>query len=40
MERDPAYLLDMLSAAREVQALCTDLTWEFFQESRLHPQIN
>jgi len=36
MERDPAYLLDMLQAAREVQALSKDLAWEEFQQSKLH----
>jgi uncharacterized protein with HEPN domain len=36
MERDPAYLLDMLQAAREVRELSANLTWEGFQQSRLH----
>jgi len=36
MERDPAYLLDMLQAARDAQALCAGLTWESFQASKLH----
>ena len=36
MERDPAYLLDMLQVAREVQALSAGLTWEIFQQSKLH----
>jgi uncharacterized protein with HEPN domain len=36
MQRDPAYLLDMLNAAREVQTLSAGLTWETFQQSRLH----
>ncbi|MCI0409886.1 MAG: DUF86 domain-containing protein [Acidobacteria bacterium] len=36
MDRDPAYLLDMLNAAREVQALSQGLTCEAFQQSKLH----
>jgi uncharacterized protein with HEPN domain len=36
MERDPAYLLDMLQAAREAQNLSAGLTWEAFQQSKLH----
>ncbi len=36
MQRDPAYLLDMLLAAREAQSLSAGLTWEQFQESKLH----
>lgn len=36
MDCDPAYLLDMLQAAREVQELSKGLTWEAFQKSRLH----
>jgi uncharacterized protein with HEPN domain len=36
MQRDAAYLLDMLQAAREAQRLCTGLTWEQFEQSRLH----
>jgi uncharacterized protein with HEPN domain len=36
MERDPAYLLDMLQAAREAQKLSAGLTWELFQQSKLH----
>ena len=36
MERDPAYLLDMLQAARNVQELSAGLTWEVFQQSKLH----
>jgi uncharacterized protein with HEPN domain len=36
MQRDPAYLLDMLQAAQEAQRLCTGLTWEEFEKSKLH----
>jgi len=36
MQRDPAYLLDMLQAAREAQALNAGLTYEALQQSRLH----
>src|ERR1700722_11364502 len=36
MERDPAYLLDMLQAARDALALSDGLTWEGFQASKLH----
>ena len=36
MERDPAYLLDMLNAAREVVALSAGLTEEQFRQSKLH----
>ena len=36
MKRDPAYLLDMLQAAREMRELSANLTWETFQQSRLH----
>ena len=36
MDRDPACLLDMLQAARDVQALSAGLTWELFQQSMLH----
>src|SRR5947208_1979124 len=36
MERDPAFLLDMLNAAREVQALSAGLTEEAFRQSKLH----
>jgi uncharacterized protein with HEPN domain len=36
MQRDPAYLLDMLQAAREAQWLCAGLTWQEFEGSRLH----
>jgi uncharacterized protein with HEPN domain len=36
MERDLAYLLDMLLAARDVQALSAGLTEETFQQSKLH----
>lgn len=36
MDRDPAYLLDMLNAAREVQALSAGLTDAGFQQSKLH----
>jgi uncharacterized protein with HEPN domain len=36
MERDPGYLLDMLLAAREARQLSGGLSWEQFQQSRLH----
>jgi uncharacterized protein with HEPN domain len=36
MDRDPAYLLDMLNAARQIQALSSGLTEEAFQQSKLH----
>ncbi len=36
MDRDPAYLLDMLQAAREARDLSAGLTWEAFEKSRLH----
>jgi uncharacterized protein with HEPN domain len=36
MDRDPAYLLDMLNASREVQTLSAGVTWELFQQSKLH----
>jgi len=36
MQRDPAYLLDMLQAAREMRDLSANLTWDTFQQSRLH----
>jgi hypothetical protein len=36
MERDPAYLLDMLQAAREAQRLSAGLTWDEFERSPLH----
>ena len=36
MERDPAYLLDMLQAAQEVRELSVNLTWEVFRHSKLH----
>lgn len=36
MQRDPAYLLDMLLAARDVQTLSAGLTEEAFQQSKLH----
>ncbi len=36
MQRDPAYLLDMLQAAREAQRLSAGLTWDQFQQSTLH----
>jgi uncharacterized protein with HEPN domain len=36
MDRDPAYLLDMLQAAREAQALSAGLTLEALQASKLH----
>lgn len=36
MERDPAYLLDMLNAARDVLTLSAGLTEEAFRKSKLH----
>jgi uncharacterized protein with HEPN domain len=36
MQRDPAYLLDMLQAAPEAQRLSAGLTWGQFQQSTLH----
>ncbi len=36
MERDNAYLLDMLNAARDIQRICAGMTWETFQQSRVH----
>ncbi len=36
MRRDAAYLLDMLIAAREARGFAVGLTWEQFEESRLH----
>lgn len=36
MDRDPAYLLDMLNAARKVQTLSAGLTEEAFRASELH----
>jgi hypothetical protein len=36
MDRDPAYLLDMLNAAREIQFLSSGVTEEAFQQSKLH----
>lgn len=36
MERDPAYILDILQAAREARSLASGLTWETFQRSKLH----
>jgi uncharacterized protein with HEPN domain len=36
MQRDPAYLLDMLQAAREIQELTAGLTEDAFLRSRLH----
>lgn len=36
MERDPAYLLDMLRACQKIQKLSEGVTWESFQQSSLH----
>lgn len=36
MDRDAAYLLDMLQAAREAQNLSAGLTWDALQQSKLH----
>ena len=36
MWRDEAYLLDILNAARRSQEFISGLTWEDFENSRLH----
>ena len=36
MDRDPAYLLDMLDTAQEVKELSSGLTLEGFEKSRIH----
>ena len=36
MQRDDAYLLDMLLAARRAQRFCAGITWEEFERSDLH----
>src|SRR6267378_5100411 len=36
MERDPAYLLDMLNAARDVKALSAGLSEDGLRQSKLH----
>lgn len=36
MDRDDAYLLDMLIAARRAHAFCASATWDEFQRSDLH----
>jgi uncharacterized protein with HEPN domain len=36
MQRDDAYLLDMLIAARKAIAFLEDMTWEAFAASELH----
>lgn len=36
MDRDPAYLLDMLQAARDVETLSMGLTEQAFLQSKLH----
>lgn len=36
MRRDEAYLLDILIAAREACQFVSDVTWEQFEQSRLH----
>jgi uncharacterized protein with HEPN domain len=36
MERDDAYLLDMLIAARRARSFCAGVTWEEFEQSDLH----
>ena len=36
MDRDPAYLLDMLNAARDLQAMTAGMTWQAFQQSKVH----
>lgn len=36
MERDDAYLLDILIAARKAQSFLEGITWEAFEQSELH----
>jgi len=36
MRDDAAYLLDMLIAARDAQSFVSGLSWEEFEQSRLH----
>ena len=36
MQRDDAYLLDMLLAARRARRFCEGITWEEFERSDLH----
>jgi len=36
MQRDDAYLVDMLLAARRATRFCEGITWEEFQKSDLH----
>ena len=36
MQRDDAYLLDMLNAARDIQRICAGMSWEAFQQSQVH----
>ncbi len=36
MQRDEAYLLDMLLSARDAQSVVVQLTREQFQSSRIH----
>lgn len=36
MRRDPSYLLDMLSSARDAVAFASDLTFHEFEQSLLH----
>jgi len=36
MDRDPAYLLDMLQAAQEIKTLSADMSWESFERSKVH----
>lgn len=36
MERDEAYLLDILIAARKALRFVEGMTWEGFQQSELH----
>ena len=36
MQRDDAYLLDMLIAARRAQRFCAGVAWEEFERSDLH----
>lgn len=36
MQRDEAYLVDMLLAARRAKRFCEGITWEEFETSELH----
>jgi uncharacterized protein with HEPN domain len=36
MRRDASYLLDILIAAREARQFVSEITWQQFEQSRLH----